>query len=272
MTMTEVIGVIHLPRLPSICYKCETDIEEIIHYAFNDAKILEEQGYDGVIIENFGDYPYKKRIEDPLTISTLSVISRSLVLGTKLKIGINVLRNSGREAYSIAIASGAKFVRINSLIQTIVTDSGIIEPEAPFLREVIVNYPGIEIYADFLVKHAGDLYSMSLLGKRLFVKSLNMNIVLKDMLNDLVVRGKANKIVVTGTRTSEPPDIRYVKLIKKLSPVPVMIGSGVSLENLKIFLDEVDGFIVGSSIKKDGKAGNPIDPERSAIFIKSVKK
>lgn len=270
--MVEVLGVIHLPRLPSICMKSERSIDEIINLAVNESKVLEEQGYDGVIIENYGDYPYKKRVKDPLTLATITRITRAVIENTKFKVGVNVLRNSGREAYAIAIATGARFIRVNSLVQTIISDSGLIEPEAPLLGELIHNYPGIEIYADFMVKHAGDLYFLSTSWKKLVVESLGIETIIKDMLYDIVWRGKADKIVLTGLRTGEPPELSYVKMIKKHSPSPVIIGSGINIDNADLYLDLADGIIVGSYIKKNGIAGNPLDPERSKAFIEKLKK
>jgi membrane complex biogenesis BtpA family protein len=269
--MVEVIGVVHLPRLPSIYTKSEKSIDEIVSIAVSESKILEEQGYDGVIIENYGDYPYKKRVEDPLTIAVMTRITRAVVEKTRFKVGVNILRNSGREAYAIATATGARFIRVNSLVQTIVSDSGLIEPEAPLMRELMHNYPGVEIYADFMVKHAGDLYLLATYWKNV-VKPLDIETVIKDVLYDLAWRGKADKIVLTGLRTGEPPDVPYVKIVKKHSPIPVVIGSGISVENADLYLDLADGFIVGSFIKKNGIAGNPLDPERSATLIGKFKK
>jgi membrane complex biogenesis BtpA family protein len=136
-----VIGTIHLPRLPNIDSKAEHDLEEIIGRAVSEARLLEQLGYDAVMIENYGDHPYRKRVLDPLAISFMSIVVRSIVKTASIEVGVNMLRNSAREAYSIAVASGARFIRVNSLVETIVSDSGIIEPEAPRLSSIRRNYP-----------------------------------------------------------------------------------------------------------------------------------
>lgn len=272
MSLHEVIGVIHLPRLPSTAFKINDDLEGILNRALNEAVILENLGYDGVIIENYGDMPYKKREDDPLKLSFLTVITRTIVTKTRFKIGLNVLRNSGREAYAIAVATGAKFIRVNALVETIVSDSGIIEPEAPYLSDLIYNYPGIEIYADVLVKHAGDLYLMSILGKQRFYEDVSPGAIIRDVIEDIVNRGKAKKIVVTGLRTGDPPDLNYIKLVKRHSPVPVIIGSGITPDNFMLYSDYADGFIVGSYIKIEGKAGNPLDFNRANKLIQAIKR
>jgi predicted TIM-barrel enzyme len=136
-----VIGTILLPRLLYIDSKAEHDLEEIIGRAVSEAWLLEQLGYDAVMIENYGDHLYRKRVLDPLAISFMSIVVRSIVKTALIEVGVNMLRNSAREAYSIAVASGARFIRVNSLVETIVSDSGIIEPEAPRLSSIRRNYP-----------------------------------------------------------------------------------------------------------------------------------
>ena len=55
-------------------------------------------------------------------------------------------------------------------------------------------------------------------------------------------------------------DLRRVK--EKISK-PVLIGSGVTAENIGEY-HEANGLIIGSEFKKDGFWGNEIDPDRVA--------
>ncbi|MCS7140470.1 MAG: tryptophan synthase subunit alpha [Candidatus Nezhaarchaeota archaeon] len=276
MPLKQIIGVIHLPRLPSVSVKPEAPLEQIVEQATKEAEMLERLNYSGVLIENYGDAPYRKRVRDPLTLTSMSVIVREVVKSTRLKVGINLLRNSGREAYSMAAATGAKFVRINTLIETIVSDSGVIEPEAPRLKALRINYPGIEIYADILVKHAlsltaslGTIETMSSLLSRSISKT-PVEDYLRALITDYIERGGANVLIVTGLRTGELPPLELVKLMKKYSTVPVLVGSGITPKNIREVLKWCDGVIVGSYIKKEGKAGNPLDPLRAEILIKRI--
>jgi membrane complex biogenesis BtpA family protein len=265
-----IIGVIHLPRLPNAFSNSTSSINLIAEDALSEAKLLEELGYDGVIIENFGDAPYQKKVSDPLTISALTVITREVVKATGIRVGVNLLRNSGFEAYCIAIATGASFIRINSLVETLISDSGLIEPEAPRLRDLRLNYPGVFVMADILVKHSGSLYYMAL--KSIAAdRGLSVEDVLKDILLDTIERGRADAVIVTGSRTGEPPEIKELQIIRKHSPVPVYVGSGANPSNLKELLKNADGVIVGSYLKEGGKAGNKIDRKRAEEFIKTAK-
>lgn len=269
--LPKIIAVIHLPRLPSASSIIGYTVESLAEDALKEAKMLEDLGYDGIIIENFGDAPYQKRVNDPLTISAFAVITREVVKGTKIQVGVNLLRNSALEAYSIAVASGATFIRVNSLSETLVTDSGLLEPESPRLRDLRLNYPGILVMADILVKHAGSLYYIALKSTGIG-KGISQEEVIRDIILDTTERGKADAIIVTGPRTGEPPELEEIQLVKKHSPVPVYVGSGANPSNLKELLRYADGVIVGSYLKEKGKAGNKTDKNRAEEFIKAFKR
>lgn len=259
-----LVGVIHLPRLPSTHYVGEVGVEEVVERAVKESRILEELGYGGIIVENFGDAPFLKRVRDPLTLAAFTVVAREVVKSVRIDVGINLLRNSGLEAYSIALATGAKFIRVNSLIETLLTDSGVVGPEAPRLRNVRFNYPGVKIFADIVCKHGSSLSYLAYREQSLVKGGTEP---LEDLVADAVERGRADALVVTGTRTGEEPDVEFLSKVKSVSPVPVLVGSGATPENLEVLLRRADGVIVGSYIKADGKAGNPVDFERARRFI-----
>lgn len=259
-----LVGVIHLPRLPSTHYVGEVGVEEVVERAVKESRILEELGYGGIIVENFGDAPFLKRVRDPLTLAAFTVVAREVVKSVRIDVGINLLRNSGLEAYSIALATGAKFIRVNSLVETLLTDSGVVGPEAPRLRNVRFNYPGVKIFADIVCKHGSSLSYLAYREQSLVKGGTEP---LEDLVADAVERGRADALVVTGTRTGEEPDVEFLSKVKSVSPVPVLVGSGATPENLEALLRRADGVIVGSYIKADGKAGNPVDFERARRFI-----
>lgn len=260
-----LIGVIHLPRLPSTQYKGGLDVEDIIEGSIRESKLLEELGFGGIIVENFGDAPYLKRVRDPLTLAVIAVITREVVRSVNVDVGLNVLRNSGLEAYSVAVATGAKFIRVNSLSEVLITDSGIIEPEASRLRSVRFNYPGIKVYADIMCKHGGSLSYLAYKEQRLANEAENL---LRELVLDIVERGRADAVIVTGPRTGIEPAVDQLAIVKEVSPVPVIVGSGVTPDNMSKLLKYADGVIVGSYIRVGGKAGNPVDVERARLFVR----
>ncbi len=99
--------MIHLPALPgSYAYSGE-DLEKILEEARRDLDILQSGGVDGVIVENFGDAPFAKYAPKE-TVAAMTVIVSGIVRAAKVPVGVNVLRNDGVAAISIAAATGAR--------------------------------------------------------------------------------------------------------------------------------------------------------------------
>jgi uncharacterized protein len=68
----------------------------------------------------------------------------------------------------------------------------------------------------------------------------------------------ADGVIVTGPASGEeaaPEDVREAARAVRL---PVLVGSGTSIQNLARF-GEAHGFIVGSSLKQGGVWSNPLD-------------
>ncbi len=89
-----------------------------------------------------------------------------------------------------------------------------------------------------------------------------------DEVDDTIHRGLASALVVSGAGTGKATDPKKVKVVKNAAgDVPVFIGSGVSVQTLRAFMDYADGFIVGTAFKQDGLASNPVDPKRVKKFM-----
>jgi hypothetical protein len=52
---------------------------------------------------------------------------------------------------------------------------------------------------------------------------------------------------------------------------PVYIGSGVTSDTVSQLLEVASGVIVGTDLKVDGIATNPVDPRRAAELIAAVR-
>ncbi|WP_048055305.1 BtpA/SgcQ family protein [Pyrococcus sp. NA2] len=225
-----LIGVVHLKPLPG-APKYSGSIKEIIDDGIRKAKVYEEAGFDGVIIENFGDVPYGKELSKE-TLASFAVVAKAIKDSISIPLGINALRNDCISAYSIAYAIGGNFIRVNVLTGVAFTDQGIIEGCARELAMLKVRLPGkIEVLADVHVKHAVHFSRF------------------EDAIKDTIERGMADAIIITGSRTGEPPGIEEVKRAKEISSVPVIVGSGVNDRNIKKFLKYADGIIVGTWVE-----------------------
>lgn len=231
----KLIGVVHLPPLPGSFFY-SGNFEEIINFAISEVRKLENGGFDAIILENFNDKPFQKRVRTETAIA-MGIIAREVKKNTSLKVGINLLRNSGYESASIASLTG-DFIRVNALCETISSPEGIIEPEALKIQEALYyTKRKIQIFADIKVKHSTSLYQIDL----------------ESLLYDCKERGLADYIIVTGERTGKLPNPETVKNVKKISPLPICVGSGITPQNI-IDFSIADCFIIGTYLKNpDGK-------------------
>lgn len=53
--------------------------------------------------------------------------------------------------------------------------------------------------------------------------------------------------------------------------LPILIGSGMTPENLHKVFTQADGFIVGSYFKKGGKGENLVEEKRVTAFMRKFK-
>jgi membrane complex biogenesis BtpA family protein len=244
------IGVVHLLATPG-APRFQGSFDHVLERAVEDARILREQGCDALIVENFGDAPFFPGAVPAETVASLAVCVRAVksVVGA-LPVGVNVLRNDARAALGIAAATGAQFVRINVHTGAAVTDQGILEGRAhETLRERTRIAPAVALLCDAHVKHAMPLAHESL----------------GDAVSDLVNRGGADAVILTGRATGIAPlDSVLREAREPAKGVPLLIGSGLDADNARVLLPLADGAIVGTSLKREGRVENPVDPSRVA--------
>ncbi len=246
-----VIGVVHLKPLPgSPGY--EGHFLDILNFALDDARAIEEGGATGLIVENFGDAPFYPDRAPVETIACLTRLVTEIRKIVRIPVGVNVLRNDAVGGVAVAAATGAGFVRVNVHTGAVVADQGIITGrayESIRLRETLRSRT--LLFSDIRVKHARPLVEFDLLNEAF----------------DAVKRGKSDALIVTGPATGRSADIDDVRRLKEAMPeVPVLVGSGVSPENMEEVLSIADGCIVGTAIKEMGEIHRPVDVERVRRF------
>ncbi len=246
-----VIGVVHLRSLPG-SPGWSGDLETLIRLAVNDAQAYERGGAQAVFVENFGDVPFTKGQVGPETIAAMAAAGRAIRESVKLPMGFNVLRNDGCAALALCAACGGSFVRINVHTGAMLTDQGMIEGNAyETLRYRQRICPEAGIFADVHVKHAVPLGDWTI----------------EDSARDTEERGLADALIVSGVGTGWAADVADVEKVRHACPkARILLGSGVTIENVRSFA-AADGFIVGTSLKKDGKLSNPVDSKRVAALV-----
>ncbi|MBW4418659.1 MAG: BtpA/SgcQ family protein [Myxacorys californica WJT36-NPBG1] len=256
-TPNPVIGVVHLLPLPT-SPRWGGSLKAVIDRAEQEATALAAGGVDGMIVENFFDAPFPKDQVDPAVVSAMTVVVQRLMNLVTLPIGLNVLRNDARSALAIASCVQAQFIRVNVWTGIMATDQGLIEGRAHELmryrRELGSD---VKIMADVLVKHARPLGSVNL----------------TTAVQDTIERGLADAVILSGWATGNPTSREDLELASAAANgTPVFIGSGADWENISDLMHAADGVIVSSSLKRQGKRENPIDPIRVSRFVEAARR
>jgi membrane complex biogenesis BtpA family protein len=242
-----LIGVVHLKALPG-APRFAGGLEAITRAAVADAKAYQTGGAEAVFIENFGDVPFTKGMVGPETVAAMTAIGCAVRSAVRLPIGFNVLRNDAQAALALCAACQGSFIRINVHCGAMLTDQGLIEGQAyETLRYRQRICPGAKIFADVLVKHAVPLG----------------NLRIEQAGRDTLERGLADALIVSGEGTGMAASLPELESLRRACPEStILIGSGITSENLGAYLRHADGVIVGSSVKEQGVPENPVSAKR----------
>lgn len=253
-----VIGVIHSKALPGSPGYLGEPLEDIYAYAVKEAESYAEGGVDGLIVENHGDIPFSKP-EDigPETAATMAVMTDRVRQRVHLPVGINVLANAALPALAVAQAGGGVFVRVNQWTNAYIANEGIIEGSAAqaMRYRAWLRASGVRIFADVHVKHG----SHAIVADR-SIPELTRDAEFFD----------ADVVIATGQRTGDAAQLDEVEEIRASTQLPLLIGSGVTEENVSDLLTVADGVIVASSLKEEGVWWTPASKEKVRQFMHTV--
>lgn len=248
--------MLHVPALPG-SPRSGAPLSAITEWVMRDAAALAEAGFDGFILENFGDTPFFPGRVPAHTVAFLTALAGEVKRLFPLALGINVLRNDGRSALAVATAAGADFIRVNVFTGARAADQGILQGEAhEILRDRRLLGSAVRIFADVAVKHSAPI------GQR----------DLRDEVEDTLRRGHADAVIVSGAGTGKETPLDDLRLAKEVAgAAQVYAGSGVGAAQAAEVLRIVDGIIVGTALKQDGITANPVDAGRARRFVKAAR-
>ncbi|MEN8119446.1 MAG: BtpA/SgcQ family protein [Bacteroidota bacterium] len=243
-----VIGMIHISALPGTPQN-KLKPGQIIESALKEALIYQNCGLKAVMIENMHDIPYLKSNIGHEISSMMAIIGHEIKQKTELFCGIQILAGANEAALGVALASGIDFIRAEAYVFGHVADEGYIDASAAQLLRYRkhIDAENILVFTDIKKKHSSHAITA------------DVNIVETAKAAEFFL---SDGIILTGKSTGEEINHLELRDLKDHLKTPVLIGSGVTDQNIKLCYEDADGFIIGSYFKKDGNWQNPPDPKR----------
>ena len=227
----------------------------ILAQALSDLQHYTEAGADAIVLENSHDLPYIKAPLPPRAVEVMKRVAREVRARFAGPVGIQMLEAANETALQIAHEADLDFIRVEGYVFAHVGGAGLIEGCAGKLLRLRrkLGCEHIKVFGDVKKKHCSHALTGDL-----------------DILDEVkqaeffLVDG----VIVTGARTAEPPSLAELRRVRKHARVPVLIGSGMTPENLKSYFSLVDGFIVGSTFRVAGRFLGALERKRLDAFMK----
>lgn len=250
--LAAMIAVLPLPGAPLY----DGDDQRVIDQALSDLEIYQEAGVDSILLENDHDLPYIQAPLDEKGIALMTKIAKEARKRFDGAIGIQMLEAANITSLEIAAESGLDYIRAEAYVFAHVGGSGVINGSAGKIlrRRKELKAGHIKVFADVKKKHGSH--------------SLTIDLDIKDEIAQaefFLVDG----VIVTSQFTGIHPDKNDLIKAKRATKLPVLIGSGMTAENIREYLPLADGFIVGSYFRRDGKFLEKLEPERLDRFMKA---
>ena len=225
-----VIGMIHLKSTPD--KSClERAILETEQYISN--------GVDAILVEDY----FGSRDDMEEFLGWLKKNRPNICFG------VNYLQ-SYVVSYQLALKYRAKFIQHDS-----VSGHLTVSEELEFEQTIMPFYSKRKVFV--------------IGGVRFKYQPLRSERSLEDDLKAAMTRCDA--ICVTGSRTGEPTSIEKIKEYRSfIGNFPLIVGAGLTPENVKESLVYADGGIVGSYFKAEHKDRGDVDPEHVKEFMSAV--
>ena len=214
-----------------------------------DLAALDEAGFDSILLENENDKPHTLTVSNAQAtwLSMLAVEARRL---TRRPLGIGVQRIDWETTLAVAAAAGLAMVRLDTFVDRVVMQGQTVEVDPGAVRALrsALGADDVALWTDVHVKHA------ALVGDAPLAASVVR-----------AVDEGAGAVLITGTRTGEPPLLRDLSEARAAAAgrAPIYLASGLDADNAATLREHCDGAIVGTALKDGPRVG--LDRSRRVV-------
>jgi hypothetical protein len=244
-----IIAMIHVGALPGTPAN-RASVRDIAEFAAAECRLYRDGGVHAIGIENMHDVPYLRGSVGPEITAAMTVVAHAVKdAANGLPCGIQILAGANHEALAVAHAAAFDFVRVESFAFAHVADEGFIDSSAASLLRYrrAIGAEGVRVWADVKKKHSSHAITADV--------SIGATAEAVEFM-------RADAVIVTGAVTGERPNDSDIADVRSHCRLPLLLGSGITAENLGHYCAQADGFIVGSFFKKDGRWNETVDPHR----------
>ena len=252
--LAAMVAVMPLPGSPLY----DGDDQKVLDQALADVEVYRKADVDSIVFENDHDLPYIQPPLDEKGIALMTKIVKEARSRFEKPIGIQMLEAANITSLEIAAEADLDYIRVEAFVFAHVGGSGVINGSAGKIlrRRNELGAEHIKVFADVKKKHGSH--------------SLTIDLDIRDEIMQAEFF-MADGVIVTSQFTGLNPDKDDLVKAKRATKLPVLIGSGMTPENIHEYLPLADGFIVGSCFRKDGKFLETLEPERLSTFMNAFR-
>lgn len=258
-----IIAMLHLDYLDG---KKFDSIYSVSRKALRDLKTLQDNGVDGLLIENWKEESLGEFVSYE-TARNFEAVMQKVTRHINVPFGLNILNNDYKLAFSLAKKYKASFIEMDVFVDKVKSDfqSNQIAIEHPFIIDP--NPKAVWNYAKSIDAQNIPLFCFV---QPKHYKLLEKNKTIEKSTKEAIENG-AKAILITKATGVAPTQDLIKKAKIAAQNIPVGIGSGFSMDNAKDYLPMIDFAVVGTSLKINGKTDNPVDPNKVAKLMNLVK-
>ncbi len=250
-----IIGMVHLRALPGTP-DSRLSVKEIVNLAVKEALIYREAGIHGLLVENMHDLPYLCRKVGPEVVAAMTLAAAEVKRQTGLPCGVQVLAGANREALAIALAAELDFIRAEGFVFSQVSDEGLMHSDAGELLRyrLQIGAKHLFVLTDIKKKHSAHAITA------------DVDIAGMAAAADFF---KSDGLILTGVSTGLSANEEDLLAVRRATDIPLLVGSGLTAENIGLYLPLADAFIVGSFFKQGGRWAGELDARRVEALLRA---
>lgn len=249
-----IIGMLHLGALPGDPFY-EGSMRDVIRQAREDLEALQEGGVDGILITNEMSLPYEKKV-DMVTVSAMARVIGAIEKDIRIPFGVEAIYDADA-SIELCAATDAVFSRC-VFTGAYAGDLGLVDKDIAktLRRRRYLERNDLKLF--YFVNSEGEVY----LNDR----------PMEEITKTMIFNCRPEALVVAGGMAGVNPENSLLTRVKGAAgDVPVFCGTGCRTENIEQILAISDGAFVGTTFKKEGGFGNPIEYERVKAFMDKVR-